>query len=189
MISDNYRAVLRETHAAHPKWGTSARKHASNVRQLIRSVRPTCVLDYGAGKGELSQSLKHEIQAHGIFFKEYDPGIPGKDERPAGQYDLVCCLDVMEHIEPDHLQEVMEHLKSLIQKVGFFVISNRYAKGILSDGRNAHLIVENPKWWFDVFKSHFENVTMGFDGVLSETYILVAADGLDVELEVITGRK
>lgn len=188
MISENYRAILAQTHSAHENWGTSARKHVRNVQRLI-TPDVQSILDYGCGKGELKRSLSPLLNS-GLMrvFHEYDPGIPGKDDRPRNQYDLVCCLDVMEHIEPDHLVDVMEHLQDLIGKLGFFVISNRYAKAMLSDGRNAHLIVEGPSWWENVFRAYFKNVTMGFDGALSETYIIVSADDYPVQLEVISRR-
>lgn len=176
MISNNYRAQLIEAHSKDERWGTSARKHKANVERLISAIDARTLLDYGCGKGELARVLEHTIHSRGLFLCEYDPGIQGKDTRPSGSYDLLVCLDVMEHIEPDHLNEVMEHFKDLIGKFGFFVISNRYAKAVLPDGRNAHLIVENPAWWESVFKTYFTRVEVKYNAPRSETYILVSAD-------------
>lgn len=185
MISENYRAILRETHEQYPNWGTTAHKHTENVNNLIASIEAKTILDYGCGKGILKHAIKDTITDE-IMYIEYDPGIPGKDTRPAGQYDLVICLDVMEHIEPHQLQAVMEHLKLVIGKLGFFVISNRYAKGRLIDGQNAHLIVEGPSWWWNVFLAHFQRVAIAENAVRSETYLLVAADDYQGEIMAIT---
>jgi len=171
--------MLREAHAKEPKWGTSARKHKANVERLIEAIGARTLIDYGCGKGELFKTIRPNTSIQVI---EYDPGIEGKDTRPAGSYDLLVCLDVMEHIEPDHLNEVMEHFKDLIGKFGFFVISNRYAKAVLPDGRNAHLIVENPVWWESVFKTHFTRVEVKYNAPRSETYILVSADPYIMEM-------
>jgi hypothetical protein len=40
-------------------------------------------------------------------------------------------------------------------KCGYFVISTIEAKSILSDGRNAHLIVEDKEWWKATLGVHF----------------------------------
>lgn len=182
MISNTYRAQLREAHSKDERWGTSARKHKANVERLISAIGAKCLIDYGCGKGELARVLEETIHSRGLFLCEYDPGIEGKDSRPAGSYDLLVCLDVMEHLEEQYLQDVMEHFKDLIGKLGFFVISNRYAKAVLPDGRNAHLIVKGPDWWESVFQTYFDRVVMKQNGVRSETYILVAGDDYDGEM-------
>ena len=39
---------------------------------------------------------------------------------------------------------------------GFFNISTKEAITILSDGSNAHKIVETGEWWIELFKKYFD---------------------------------
>ena len=79
---------------------------------------------------------------------EYDPAIPGKNELPEPA-DLVVCTDVLEHIEPGLLPNVLEHLRSLTRKCFFFAIDCGPANKHFPDGRNVHLIQEPPLWWLN----------------------------------------
>ena len=49
-------------------------------------------------------------------------------------------IELMEHIEPECLEEVLDNLQWLSLKAVFLVIATRPAKKMLADGRNAHLI-------------------------------------------------
>ncbi len=78
--------------------------------------------------------------------REYDPGIIGKDALPKPA-DLVIATDVLEHIEPELLGNVLEHIRSLARLGVFLNIATSPAREILPDGRNAHLIIRPPAWW------------------------------------------
>jgi hypothetical protein len=62
-------------------------------------------------------------------------------------HDLVVCSDVLEHIEPDCLGDVLRHLYDLTKKALFVDVACRPAKKVLADGRNAHLIQRDPSAW------------------------------------------
>lgn len=109
------------------------------------------ILDYGCGKGNLVHTLRDEgrLNARG-----YDPAMPAF-AAPPSPADLVASVDVMEHIEPGCLDDVLAHLARLTRKVLFVAISTRPAKRFLSDGRNTHLIVEDgATWWRPRFERH-----------------------------------
>ncbi|HUV66463.1 MAG TPA: class I SAM-dependent methyltransferase [Sedimentisphaerales bacterium] len=89
-----------------------------------------------------------------IEITEYDPGIPGKDDPPE-PHDLVVCIDVLEHIEPDYLDNVLDDLKRVIKLCGFFTIASGPAGKLLPDGRNAHLIQQDMGWWIPKFEKRF----------------------------------
>ena len=65
------------------------------------------------------------------------------------------CGDVLEHVEPEYLQDVLADIKRCMKRAGLLVISTIPAKKTLPDGRNAHLIVESPLWWGSVLSQHF----------------------------------
>ncbi len=118
------------------------------VMSIAKKLGTNDILDYGCGKSMLARNLPFDIQ-------EYDPAIKefAKEPVPA---DIVVCTDVLEHIEPALLENVLAHLKSLVKKAGFFTVATRPAKKILADGRNAHLIVQDIDFWVYKFKQYFE---------------------------------
>ena len=84
----------------------------------------------------------------------YDPAFPEYgDPMPA---DIVACIDVMEHIELEYLDNVIEHLSNLTKKLCFLSIATRPARKLLPDGRNAHLIQESARWWLPKFCKYFD---------------------------------
>ncbi len=151
LISDHYRNQQTELHHKHDLYGAKSMVFAPVVAILINEMNIQTMLDYGCGKGRLAQSLKIN---HDIKCTQYDPAIAEFSETPSPQ-ELVCCIDVLEHIEPEYLDNVLHHLKALTRRVGFLTIHTGPAKKILSDGRNAHLIQEPIEWWFPIIKQHF----------------------------------
>jgi hypothetical protein len=59
---------------------------------------------------------------------------------------MVACIDVLEHIEPKLLENVLDDLQRVTREIGFFTVSTVLAEKTLADGRNAHLIVEGPEF-------------------------------------------
>jgi len=155
LLSPEYKQTLIDTHkATNSTWGgghsvDKLPKYESEMSKLgVKTV-----LDYGCANGKFKVFMtKHKKH---LSVSEYDPGIIGKDTPPEPADYIVCC-DVMEHVEENFLDSVMEHLKSLILKGGFFNISTKDAVTILSDGTNAHKIVKDGNWWVDIFKKYFD---------------------------------
>lgn len=141
LISPEYRRANQALHADPRGFGGDGKKHSQEVEEFAKALKATSILDYGCGQG----SLKRVIRFKG-YFGEYDPAIAGKDALPKPA-DLVVCTDVLEHIEPDKLDNVLAHLRRLSAKGCFLVIATRAANKILPDGRNAHLIIEPAEWW------------------------------------------
>jgi hypothetical protein len=56
-------------------------------------------------------------------------------------------FDVLEHVEPTFINDTLSDLKNRCNKIMHHVIACHPAKRVLNDGRNAHLIIENPDWW------------------------------------------
>lgn len=97
----------------------------------------TSISDYGAGKKNLLRGLQ-DLGVHPSEYFPYDPVFPEYgDPKPA---DLACCIDVLEHVEPRQLDNVLGELASITTSYGFFTIHTGPAVKTLADGRNAHLI-------------------------------------------------
>jgi hypothetical protein len=144
-ISAGYVAEQKTLHARPQGYGGKGSAWAQPVAKLIRTFSASSVLDYGCGQGSLVRALR-QMELKGVRLAEYDPAIPGKDWPPVFA-DLVVCTDVLEHVEPDKLPSVLAHLKSLARKAVFAVIALRESNKTLTDGRNAHLIVQTADWW------------------------------------------
>jgi hypothetical protein len=156
VISDAYRLQQQELHK-NPNYGVASLGFAPIVASLVRDLGVTTLCDYGAGK----QNLKKGLKTAGVElgYAPYDPAFPEYgDPQPA---DLVCCIDVLEHIEPDYLDNVLDELARLTVKFGFFTIHTGPAMKVLSDGRNAHLIQEPASWWLPRLRARFNVVSDG----------------------------
>ena len=146
LITESYRDLNIRLHRSG-RYGLWGDKWASTVTELVRAESAADVLDYGCGQGSLARAVEFPV-------REYDPAIEEKSA-PPDPADIVICTDVMEHIEPELLPNVLNHLQSLTRKALFLVISIRPAAKTLEDGRNAHLIVEPPAFWRAEFEKHF----------------------------------
>ncbi len=153
LISEEYRSLNTTLHATKPNYGTSGATWAPLVNQLAREVEAKTILDYGSGKGLLKQALEvgrwtHRMLHPDLPFEilEYDPAIPGKETKPK-RADVVVCGDVLEHIEPECLDDVLDDIRDIARKRVLLVVATRTSNRTLPDGRNTHLIVEEPRWW------------------------------------------
>lgn len=147
LITPDYLEQQKELHA-RGNYGISSGKWAATISGLAQSYGCQEILDYGCGTGQLKQSL-------GSIVREYDPCLPGKDADPAPA-DMVVCTDVLEHIEPHLLDDVLSHLVSKAKKALFFTVALRPAGKVLADGRNAHLIIESADWWKARLSKHIQ---------------------------------
>lgn len=145
LISLGYVDEQRILHARPKGYGGNGDKWAAGVSELVRQFAATSVLDYGCGQGTLKKALRPLVSS-AVRIDEYDPAITGKDRLPDFA-DLVVCTDVLEHVEPERLDAVLKHLRMLARKAVFAVIATRPANKTLTDGRNAHLILEQAPWW------------------------------------------
>lgn len=138
MISAEWRDLNADLHRASPDFGGFGSKWRARIEKIVRRYGCRSVLDYGCGKATLA--LK------GFDLRRYDPAIPDYAGLPEPA-DLVVCTDVLEHVEPEHLDDVLDHLRSLTLRVGFLTIGTRLSDKTMPDGRNAHLILEPMYWW------------------------------------------
>lgn len=143
LISADYLAEQVALHAAPRGYGGKGSRWADAVVEIAERFQCKTMLDYGAGQGSLARALLVE---HGWQCREYDPAVPRCAVLPQSA-DLVVCTDVIEHVEPDRLDAVLAHLRALTRVVLFAVIATRPASKTLSDGRNAHLLIESAEWW------------------------------------------
>lgn len=155
LISEDYRRMQQELHK-NPNYGVASVSYAPIVAEIMQAVGASELLDYGAGKGRLGQTLRQHTQSP-LTIHHYDPSIPEWSATPM-PCRFVACIDVLEHIEPNLLDNVLDDLKRVTVGVGVFTVHTGAAFKVLPDGRNAHLIQEPASWWLPKFMSRFELV-------------------------------
>lgn len=134
-----------------PHYGASATGlYLDLVAPLVLARDPGSILDWGCGRSDLAAHFWADGRRR---IARFDPAIPGCETMPEGEFDLVLCLDVMEHIRMEDVGRVLAEIRAKSASV-LFVISLRPARAKLPDGRNAHVTLltagEWTRWISDV---------------------------------------
>lgn len=146
MFSKKYIEELRILHADKKRlrgFGGKV-KDLGEFHTYMNKWNPSSVLDYGCGKGIILANLKEQYPNSG--FVGYDPAV-ALYANNATEVECVFSNDVLEHIEPEYISQVLEHISHLAKKYIWLRIDTLPARKRLSDGRNAHLIIEDQSWW------------------------------------------
>jgi 2-polyprenyl-3-methyl-5-hydroxy-6-metoxy-1,4-benzoquinol methylase len=153
LITEEYKRLNQELHATRLDYGCKSSRHATAVINLVQRVEGSTVLDYGCGKGDLVKYLNNHT-AYSVT--GYDPGHPRYSETQVAPVDVVVCTDVLEHIEPTLVDNVLRDLDINSRKAMYLHVATRYDKSkLLPDGTNPHKVVEQTSWWLCKFKSVF----------------------------------
>ena len=147
------------------------------VSAIVDKLEIDRLLDYGCGSNlSLTNTLrpKRDIQ-----YQAYDPGVEkyASDPIPA---EMVTCIDVLEHIEPHYLMDVLDHLEELTEVVLFASVHTGPAGKVLSDGRNAHLTQQPMEWWLPQFMERFAIQTVQR---VSKVEFFVIANNATLEID------
>lgn len=154
LVTDEYLSLLKQVHAEEEGgWGvTAAGKFYWKIELAIDHLKPKTLLDYGSGAGRLKARLSKDYPK--LIVHEYEPSNPDKSG-PGYPSDLVVCIDVLEHVEPECLDDVLIDLERCVLNKGYFTVALYKASRILPDGRNAHLIVKSLDWWKQKLETKF----------------------------------
>jgi hypothetical protein len=151
----NYIEHYKEIHLKNPKYGSNNDPAAKPVDVLSLIQKNDCeyVLDYGCGKGVLVEFLNN----NNIICEGFDPAVEEFLNKPSYEtgYDCITCLDVLEHIPYNDIDDLLSDICSFESEYTFFNIALRKASQLLPDGSNAHLIVEDKDWWIDKIQNAF----------------------------------
>jgi len=144
-LTDNYKKQLEQLHGCNKMGKNSRRKTPKlfNIPEFLQTYNPVSIIDYGCGSGSLVNYLSKDYPlVHG-----YDPCVRHYCKYPKRVYDVLISMDVLEHIEPDFLDENLKDIDKLFSKAAYLDIHTSASPTLLPDGRNAHLIQEQPDFW------------------------------------------
>ena len=149
--SPEYAEQQRKLHATG-EYGVTGQQYGPLVSKIIDQMEIETLLDYGCGSNlSLTKTLKPERKFN---YQGYDIGVPKYSDDPVPS-QMVACIDVIEHIEPAFLEDVLDHLQELTEQVLLISVHTGPAKKVLDDGRNAHLIQQPLGWWFPKIDERF----------------------------------
>lgn len=132
-------------------YGASAYLYFEQIAREVFNFGPQSIIDYGCGRSDL---VAHFWADGRRRIAKYDPAIPNYADMPEGEFDLVLCTDVMEHIPMSDVDRVFAEIKAK-SKSALFTISTIPARAKLPDGRNAHITILSPDEWAAWIKSTF----------------------------------
>lgn len=153
ILNEPYIDQYRQLHAA-TRYGRSSEKLLPQLLPEVLELRPHTILDYGCGQSRLVDMLRYDDTVQTF---RYDPAIAEIATLPVSSVDLVVNTDVMEHIPPGDVDDVLAHIAGISQHA-LFNIATAPAGRVLFNGENAHCTVRPADWWAAALARHFEHV-------------------------------
>lgn len=160
-VSEAYNAALSRTMHAHATRkifsGRGCLKHRDRILELALLVGAQSALDYGCGKGaQYADQImpgKTLEQLLGFEVAKYDPAVKEYRRLPAGQFDLVWCVDVLEMIPEQDMGWILEEIVAKARRALFLTVATYPAKKRFADGSNTHVTVQTAEWWAAQFQA------------------------------------
>jgi hypothetical protein len=134
------------------------------TNDYIKSNIIETLIDIGSGRGKLLEVLKkdysdlyimscdinkyHEVE---VDFETIDLSNPDTYCYFDFKYDLLTCLDVLEHLDKSYIEKVLEYF-SKISKKCILTIANHSDK---LNGVELHTIQEDDSYWTPLIKRYF----------------------------------
>ena len=125
---DYYDSHLGEVYERNEIWD----KHFERIAdRIINEINPKTVLDVGCAKGFLVEKLRDRgVEAYGIDISEYAISSVREDIKPyckvasiaeplEEKYDLVVCIEVLEHLSTEDLYNACRNLTKCTNDVLF----------------------------------------------------------------------
>lgn len=178
LITEEYRRLQRDLHRRYEYGqGGSVPEALGLLRALRPSDRPIRVLDYGAGLGALKRAIQEDRALNeAVQVWEYDPAVKGKDIPPDRGSHFVVCLDVLEHVEPECLHDVLAHMALCTTETCIMIIAMRPSYKIMKDGRQAHICLLTADEWRAAIEPHFQ-IALFWDRTRLESKDLLVLGG------------
>ncbi len=153
-------------------------KNDDYLRNLIPMYRiiNSCInfnffsfLDYGCGQGNLAEIFKNKRK---IKIYKFDPALEEYSYKSSTlKVDLIANCDVMEHIPENEINDILNDMFKISNKV-FFNIYLKKAETILPNGENAHCTIKPKKWWLNKIKKIFPDANYVFSSYKNSICII-----------------
>lgn len=178
------------THDAYR--GDHATAHAAAAIARFRPSPGDSFIDFGAGAGYASAHL--QAAGYGVLAIDIAPNAMAPEiarrvpllvgnlwDVPVGiTADWGFCCDVMEHIPPDRIDDVLRFVRRSTRHSTYFSISLRPDGCGQLIGQPLHLTVHQQPWWMVRLSKHWERLTVVHHEA-NQTLELIAQGWSDVE--------
>lgn len=141
-------------------WGRLGSYFEKTAKHIVTAFHPTTVLDLGCARGFMVKALQREGKyAIGIDFSRY--AVDTCDKEVIGsvlwgditrtialpETDLVLCLDVMEHIAENKIEQTLDNIFSTKAEYIMFNIGLAGQDEAVLD--KSHVTLKSREWWLD----------------------------------------
>lgn len=132
-----------EIHCSRHYGSSATELHLESIAKVVRTRGPRSILDFGCGRSDL---VAHFWLDGARQIARYDPALPSLKCMPEGDFDLVLCCDVLEHVPMAGVDKVLQQVRRKSASA-VFTISTKPARAKLPDGRNSHVtLLTNTEW-------------------------------------------
>ena len=131
LYSQNYLRLLEGVHSTTKRGFGNKVKKIKAFEACIEKWKPRSLLDYGCGKGAMLQQLRQKYPH--LHCLGYDPAVNIYCQKPKQKFDVVFCNDVLEHVEPIYLYNVLQFIEHHSKKYAWLRIDTQPANKILTD--------------------------------------------------------
>jgi hypothetical protein len=160
------------------------------VDEFVSLTGPASVVDFGAGTGRPAAAI---AEASGAAVTLVDFAGNCRDDRPdilALPFSMSClwdlpgsiyaewgfCTDVMEHIPPEYVDDVLANIAGAVERGCYFRISTTPdAMGRKLVGSPLHLTVQDHEWWHGKLMPYFDVDLSRRDGAWS-TFLCLSGE-------------
>ena len=136
---------------------------ASEFVRLAQITKETSVIDFGCGTGRGGKAI-HELTGCSVVLTDFADNCLDEDTKlpfvvsdlaePMGlRADVGYCTDVMEHIPPDQVHDVIENIMECVDRCFFKIAMFPDNMGALI-GQPLHLSVFPLQWWVSMFAGY-----------------------------------
>jgi SAM-dependent methyltransferase len=127
--------------------------------RIVRDLHPTSFLDAGCAMGFLVEAMHQRgVDAWGVDVSEYAISqvhesvadrckVASLTEPPARRYDLVSCIEVLEHIAPEDTEKAIANLCAASDRLLISTTPDDYSEA-------THLNVQPPESWSAALAGH-----------------------------------
>lgn len=124
---------------------------------IVREINPSSVLDAGCAMGFLVEALRQRgVQAYGVDISEYAIARVAEEIKPycwvgdlaaeplPRRYDLVVCIETLEHLRAEQLPSALQNLCAAADDILFSSTPDDYSEA-------THFSVQPPELWASLF--------------------------------------
>lgn len=168
----------KERHKYRRMWAQNSYRQYSPGADAVESFLKECnwkpgetVADLGCGTGRAAKGLS-EAGLKPTLFDMIPEAVETKEfpfhevnlwdlPRELQPFDWIFCVDVLEHIPPEHIEPTLKGLNSLTRKGGYIQVCCVPDGCGRSIGEELHLTINPPEWWLEQLSQRWPTRFLG----------------------------